>query len=316
MSLKHNKIVGPIPNSFQALSNLEYFDVQYNEMTGILPSWLGDTMKNVRDLSLSNNQFDGPLPESMVNMEHLTTLAIDDNNFTGDIGAIVNSMDTLKYLYADNNAFSSKVDFKFLTENMNLEEVDLSGNQLTSNEFPLHLFLMQNLRVLDLHDNLLEGSIVDSIPGQNKLEFLSLYGNSLSGSIPDSIRELSGLTHLDVSRNLFTGDPPDSISYLENLRYLYLSDNEFDPGIVPSFYQDLTNLEEFSLAKAKREGEIPEWLGNLGNLMLLDLSENELSGSVPDSIFDLPALRFLLLHRNQLTGSVADGVVRAEGLGT
>lgn len=291
------------------------FDVQYNQMTGTLPSWMGDTMKNVRDLILSDNHFEGSLPESMTNMEHLTTLAINDNSFSGDVAAVVNSMGALKYLYADNNLFNSKIDFNFLTELMNLEELDLSGNQFTSDELSLHLFLMQSLRVLNLHDNALAGSILDAVPPQANLEFLSLYGNSLTGSIPQTIHELSGLTHLDLSRNLFTGVPPDSISYLEGLRYLYLSDNQFDAGEVPAFYQDLAGLEEFSMAKAKRTGTIPEWLADLNNLMLLDLSENELTGTIPDAVIDLPDLRFLLLHRNQLTGEIQEGMLRADNLG-
>jgi len=316
VSLKHNKITGSIPESLKTLSNLEWFDVQYNEMTGALPSWLGDTMKNLRDLSLSDNQFEGPLPQSMSQMEHLTTLAIDDNNFSGDMASVVNLLAALKYLYADNNAFDSKIDSTFLTESMNLEELDLSGNQFTSDEgLPLHLFLMQSLRVLDLHDNALEGPLLDDVPPQSNLEFLSLYSNSLSGSIPPTIHNLNGLTHLDLSRNQFTGAPPDSISYMEGLRYLYLSDNPFDAGEIPAFYQDLASLEEFSLAKAVRTGSIPEWLARLDNLMLLDLSENELTGTIPDAIFDLPSLRFLLLHRNQLTGEIEDGIIRADTLG-
>ena len=53
-------------------------------------------MKNLRSLSLSDNQFEGALPESMTNMNHITTLAIDDNKFTGDMASVVNVMDSLK----------------------------------------------------------------------------------------------------------------------------------------------------------------------------------------------------------------------------
>lgn len=113
VSLKHNKITGSIPDSFKALSNIEWLDLQYNQMTGTLPSWLGDSMASLRDLSLSDNQFEGPLPQSMSNMKHLNTLAIDDNNFTGDMSSVVNGLDSLKYIYADNNMFDSKIDFNF-----------------------------------------------------------------------------------------------------------------------------------------------------------------------------------------------------------
>ena len=197
-----------------------------------------------------------------------------------------------------------------------LREVDLSGNQFVGNGLPFHFFMMTHLRVLDLHDNALEGPLLDDIPQQPSLEFLSLYGNGLTGSIPNTIHELNGLTHLDLSRNQFTGQVPDSISFMEGLKYLYLSDNLFESGEIPMFYLDLTNLEEFSMAKAMRTGTIPEWLGSLTNLMLLDLSENELTGTIPDSVFDLPSLRFLLLHRNQLEGKVEDGIIRADKLGT
>lgn len=315
VALNHNQISGSIPDAYQSLKYLEGFELQYNKLTGTLPSFLGDDMKQLRVLSLSNNKLQGQLPSSMSKMKHLTTLALDDNKFSGDMASVVNGMVSLQYLYVDNNSFDSMIDNFFLTEIPRLEEVDLSGNQFATNDLPPHLFLMAHLRVLDLHDNDLAGSLPNDIPKQVTLEILDLSSNRLSGTIPSSIQQLRSLTHLDVSSNQFSGLIPDTISSLQNLTYLFLSNNRLEANPFPEFVVQLTNLRELSMAKTSRFGIMPEWLGELSDLVLIDLSENELTGTIPDSIWNLPSLKYLLLRRNYLEGRVSEGLVRAENLG-
>ncbi|KAF9158949.1 hypothetical protein DFQ26_007079 [Actinomortierella ambigua] len=64
-------------------------------MTGVLPDSVL-TMKQLTQLSIANNEFDGALPVGLFSaLNKLRVLNIDQNGFVGEIGADVGEMEGL-----------------------------------------------------------------------------------------------------------------------------------------------------------------------------------------------------------------------------
>jgi hypothetical protein len=131
----------------------------------------------------------------------------------------------------------------------NLIEISLKGNKLTGSipdwsSLPL-------LQILDLNDNLLEGSPFPFKKGSfPRLEVYSVKNNRLMGNLSPIICTYSKLMYLNLASNILTGPILECIENLEELSFLILKGNHFN-------------------------GQIPENLNKLENLVLLDLRYNE-----------------------------------------
>jgi Leucine-rich repeat (LRR) protein len=192
--------------------------------------------------------------------------------------------------------------------------------------------------IIDLHDNILSGSIPASIGNLTALLALNLPNNNLSGTIPESIGNLKNLQVLKLWYNQITGPLPASIGNLKNLVYLLLNNNKIN-GAIPATVGDMTNLQNLQLFSNqlsdsipssiaglpnliwmklysnKLSGSIPPAIGNIKTLVYLDLSNNQLSGSIPSSLAQPPTLDYLNLSNNQLIGSLPDSIMKHPTIG-
>ncbi|MCB9805928.1 leucine-rich repeat domain-containing protein [Candidatus Nomurabacteria bacterium] len=96
--------------------------------------------------------------------------------------------------------------------------INLSGKNLT--KAPEYIFNQDNVEVLDLSHNLLEGSLQAEIRLIKNLRVLDLSDNNFTG-VPAEVGQLSQLEILDLSNNPITGLPYE-IGNLTNLRVLDL----------------------------------------------------------------------------------------------
>ncbi|KAL2345164.1 hypothetical protein Fmac_006449 [Flemingia macrophylla] len=124
---------------------------------------------------------------------------------------------------------------------------------------PIHsLSSLTYLRLLDLHDNRLNGT-VSPLLNCTSLELLYLAGNDFSGEIPRDISSLRLLLRLDISDNNLRGPIPDQLEKLTHLLTLRLQSNALS-------------------------GQVPDLSASLHNLTELNVTNNELRGHVPDSM--------------------------------
>ncbi|KAH9607033.1 hypothetical protein KSS87_013808 [Heliosperma pusillum] len=73
--------------------SLNYLDLSSNELTGKLPSWIGN-MRDLQELNLSYNQFNSTIPEELGYLEYLDRMSLSSNSLHGSIpGKLLN----LKY---------------------------------------------------------------------------------------------------------------------------------------------------------------------------------------------------------------------------
>ena len=75
-----------------------------------------------------------------------------------------------------------------------------------------------------------------------------------------------------MSSNGFTGTLPTTLGDMRRLRYLFTNAIPgLEPGRMPSFLQDLTNLRELGMKGNSLTGQFPNWIHFLKNLKHLDL---------------------------------------------
>jgi Leucine-rich repeat (LRR) protein len=304
IDFSHNTIQDSIPSQFTELGHMQFFDLRHNKLTGSIPAWIGTSFQNLRELGLSFNQMTGTLPSSMNQMEALKTLALAHNDFESSLAPIMH-LPELEYLYLENNRFKDTVNDEFLVDSISLVQLDLSSNLLTGQGLPHHFFAYPNLKVLDLSDNQINGTIQDVHIRKHPLEFLSLSNNSLTGTLPTSIAYLRSLRHLDLTGNNLSGDIPPTLGNIPSLNYLFLSENNWTPGPIPTFLSEMSNLRELGLRATNRTGSLSsQWFEKLQLLELFDISNNEMSGSIPSRLFENSHLHYVLLNRNEFDGEL------------
>lgn len=113
----------------------------------------------------------------------------------------------------------------------------LSRSNSGLSEVPRSILSMTNLEELDLSDNQLTGSLPGEIRQLTRLRVLDVSGNALTG-IPAEIGQLSNLRRLDASDNQLT-TLPYQIGNLQNLEELNLSGNDISEADINTIRDQL-----------------------------------------------------------------------------
>jgi Leucine-rich repeat (LRR) protein len=272
IDLNYNQITGIIPTELGNLSNLEYLILSFNQLSGSIPLELGN-LSNLKHLDLYGNDLTNSIPPELGNLRNLEVLLLCSNQLSGSIPSELGKLSSLGSLYL----FSNK----------------LSGT------IPKELGDLSNMRWLRLEYNQLSGSIPPKLGNLINLEYLYLFSNQLSGSIPSELGNLSNLLEMRLFSNKLSGSIPSELGNLTNLGDLRLSDNKLSSAI-PTVLGNLTNLWSLRLNSNKLTGSIPSELENLSSLYFLYLSNNELSGTIPTSLMNLTKLGDLDIGYNCL----------------
>jgi len=247
----------------------------------LLPS-LGE-LKALKNLSIigTNKQPTGPIPQTLFKLPALENVLLQ---FTGLTGAFPEMTSPLKTLNMINNVNLS--DSFPPVSNLPLVSMTVSGQNLTGSVPDLignSPTLQTTLKILDISQNLLSGSLPSSLTQLKSLQKLNLEGNRLSGGldiIANSANFQKSITQLFLSANQFTGAIPNSLAQLTSMTTLRLAHNGFT-AIPTTFGQ---NLKDLVVSDNNISGPLPDALGSLGLATLSVANNVGINGPIPASI--------------------------------
>lgn len=252
-------------------------------------------------LILTNNSFNGSLPEDLASCNTLSTLRVGQNQLDGVIPDRFGQLTNLVYFEANHNQLRGQIPSN-LSAWKSLTLLNLADNSLNGN-IPADLGNVFSIQQLRLSDNNLTGVIPDALSQCQNLSVLDLSGNDLSGGIPDNLCNIIKLTSLRLQGNSLSGTIPVTIGMCQQLLELQFADNNLT-GEIPSTIGNLTNLQvSLDLSVNRLTGSIPSSIDNLIKLVSLDVSHNELSGQIPN-LSNMASLLDWNFSNNQLSGPV------------
>nr|XP_048337046.1 receptor-like protein EIX2 [Ziziphus jujuba var. spinosa] len=292
LDISWNSLNGGIPLSIGNLTQLEFFIISDNHLSGQVPDVWKDVM-GLRALDVSNNMLSGTIPKSISFLQMLTFLLLSNNNFSGEFPSCLHSCSSLVSLDLGDNKFSGKLR-PLIGENM----VGLMNLRLTSNFFsgniPPEFCDLSSLHILDLSRNNLSGHISHCLGNFGEMRSDDIY---FVGSFTLALTNGSFKT-MAKGRELEYKYPK-----LYLLNSIDLSDNNLS-GEIPVQLTSLIGLQTLNLSANRLTGKIPANIGNLTTLETLDLSRNKLFGPIPVSMISLTFLNHLNLSYNNLTGKI------------
>jgi len=213
MDMSKNNISGPVPSSLGNCKNLTYINLSWNKFVGLIPTELGKLVSLVI-LNLSHNNLEGPLPLQLSNCTKMDRFDVGFNFLNGSLPSSLRSWTNISTLILRENYFTGGIP-GFLAEFSNLHELHLGGN-LLGGEIPQTMGTLYNLFYgLNLSANGLTGVIPFEISLLGLLQSLDISLNNLTGSI-DDLEVLPSLIEVNISFNLFKGSVPKGLIWLLN----------------------------------------------------------------------------------------------------
>eukprot|EP00258_Populus_trichocarpa_P026678 XP_024442697.1 receptor-like protein EIX2 [Populus trichocarpa] len=292
--------------------SLAIVDFSFNDLSSSIFHWLANFGNSLIDLDLSHNNLQGSIPDVFTNMTSLRTLDLSSNQLQGDLSSFGQMCSLNKLCISENNLIGELSQLFGCVEN-SLEILQLDRNQLYGSLPDITRFT--SMRELNLSGNQLNGSLPERFSqrselfsasfrcdiGSDILRVLDLSNNLLTGSIPDCLR---GLVVLNLASNNFSGKIPSSIGSMLELQTLSLHNNSF-VGELPLSLRSCSSLVFLDLSSNKLRGEIPGWIGeSMPSLKVLSLQSNGFSGSIPPNLCHLSNILILDLSLNNISGII------------
>ncbi|XP_030967701.1 probable leucine-rich repeat receptor-like serine/threonine-protein kinase At3g14840 [Quercus lobata] len=260
LSLSMNNLSGPLPSFLGNITTLTYLGIENNLFSGMVPLELGKLV-NLENLILSANNFSGELPVALTNLTKLTELRISSNNFTGRIPDFFRSWKQLQKLEIQASGFEGPIPSS-ISILSNLTELRISDLVGEGSKFP-NLSSMRRMWRLMLRSCNITGSIPPYISNMKMIQILDLSFNRLEGSVPD-LRDHKKLEYMYLTSNLLNGPIPDWIMGSDNqVKYLDLSYNSFSESFDPACQDTLQNKNLFKSSSGRDNLILDECLKNV-----------------------------------------------------
>ncbi|RVW34562.1 Receptor-like kinase TMK2 [Vitis vinifera] len=318
-------------------------------LKGSLPSNLTD-LTALEILEVQYNQLSGPLP-SLSRLSLLQRLLLSNNNFTSVPSGFFDGMTSLQTVALDNNPFSPWVFPVSLQAAGSLKSFSANSAGI-SGKFPEIFEAFPSLTDLHLAFNSLEGGLPSSFSGSS-IQTLWLNGqesaSKLNGTI-EVLQNMTSLTQVWLNMNSFTGthagirkfccsgyggvnmfclpepgpcsqtvntllEVAKSMGYPSSLAKNWKGNDPCDQWF--GLTCDDGGIAVVNLQKMGLSGTISSNFSTLGSLQKLILADNNLTGTIPAELTNLQNLRELDVSNNQLYGQIpnfrSNVIVKTEG---
>jgi Leucine-rich repeat (LRR) protein len=323
--LARNNFTGSIPPNFLNStdnSGLVMLDLQYNGLTGTIPSELSRISQ--MNIFLANNKIDAIAPElCSLSWNGGAPAALGCDGILCKKGTFnvlgraregtpcdpCSNSDYAKYLGSTKCGPDLDMDI------LSVLYIDLGGSDWTKSDG-----WMESNDVCTWY-GITCGEEGDS---QGRVTGIALGQNNLVGTVISEVFELPYLTLLDLRTNNITLSfdgmlnaqkletlylsqtnikSLKGIAYGVSLKTLHLTDN-YLTGTFPEEIFDLVRLENLYLNFNNFSGPLSPKIATLTNLKALYVFHNSLSGSIPSEIAKLPQIEVIALGENKFSGSL------------
>jgi len=320
LELQYNNISGPLP-SLNGLSSLQVILLSVNKFISV-PSDFFTGLSSLQSVEIDNNPFSNwVIPESIKNASALQNFSANSANISGSIPGFFgpDSFPGLTILRLAFNDLEGELPASF--SGSQVQSLWLNGQKLSGG-----IDVIQNMTLLRevwLHSNGFSGPLPD-FSGLKDLESLSLRDNSFTGLVPESLVNLESLKFVNLSNNLLQGPMPvfkSSVSV-----DMVKDSNRFclpTPGLCDSRVNTLLSIVK-SMDYPQRladswKGNDPcaDWIGitcNNGNITVVNFEKMGLTGSISPDFASVKSLERLVLANNNLTGSIPQEITTLPGL--
>ncbi|XP_027769352.1 receptor-like protein 19 [Solanum pennellii] len=231
------------------MANLTVLDLRRNNFTGSIPPLCAQNT-SLRTIVLNGNQFEGPVPMSLLNCDGLEILDVGKNTIDDTFPAWLGTLQELKVLILKSNKFRGPI----------------STCQAK--------FCFPKLRIFDLSRNEFSGSLPAKVFGNFKA-MIKLDGEDKGETKymkPLIQNEFSDI-RIDKSSRYMIAIVSDEV-YKDSLR-LVIKGQDIEVERIS------TIMTTIDLSSNHFEGVIPKTLKELNSLWQLNLSHNNLTGHIP-----------------------------------
>ena len=344
IQIGRQNLQGTLPSNLRNLAQLERLELQYNNISGPLPSLNG--LSSLQVILLSDNKFISVPSDFFTGLSSLQSVEIDNNPFSNwVIPESIKNASALQNFSANSANISGSIPGFFGPDSFpGLTILRLAFNDLEG-ELPAS-FSGSQVQSLWLNGQKLSGGI-DVIQNMTLLREVWLHSNGFSGPLPD-FSGLKDLESLSLRDNSFTGLVPESLVNLESLKFVNLSNNLLQ-GPMPVFKSsvsvdmvkdsnrfclptpDLCDSRVNTLLSIVKSMDYPQrladswkgndpcadWIGitcNNGNITVVNFEKMGLTGSISPDFASVTSLERLVLANNNLTGSIPQEITTLPGL--